>query len=244
MESHNSDERLKALETDGYCILPDSFDSSQAAEYGRTLERVYALQRREFGPERLNAIGELGLARAPLSYDPGLLDVALNPSVLTYVQNSIAGGTAVLHSQNGFLYRLKGSPKDSTWHRGSPLKDHDAVTSKPIAICASFFIDDVFADPCMHVLPGSHKDEEKHSTSFVERRQIPIHVARGTVILLDAMLFRRWSPGEVSQLVRVIENTYTIPAIAAEIDFSEAPHVQARRNNDPLAHRILDFRRI
>jgi ectoine hydroxylase-related dioxygenase (phytanoyl-CoA dioxygenase family) len=240
MDTQYNERLLEALEHDGYCLLPECFDSAAAEEWGRRLELVYALQRREFGHNRLRTIGELGLVRAPLRYDPQFLDIALSEPVLAYVRNSIAGGIPILHSQNGFLYRLKNAPSEVQWHRGSPLEEQTAVTSKPIAICASFYLDDVLDDSCMYVLPGSHKCEDLPSKSFIHRNQTPIRASRGTVVLVNAMLFRRWSPG-ASRVVRLIEHTYTIPLIKAEINFAGPPHVQARASIDPLARTVLDI---
>src|SRR5437763_10203884 len=79
-------------------VLTDSFREE-------TRERMYAARRavvREVGEERLARAGEMGVLRLMFRHDPFFFKFLELPEVLAAVDATVTG-TAILHTQNGFI---------------------------------------------------------------------------------------------------------------------------------------------
>lgn len=237
-KGQKNNQNLEELRIRGFTVLSEVINESQLSECRRKLDEVYAVQKEEFGVERLKAINEENLARSPLSYDPFFVDLALHKVVVDLAHEAIGGGYVLLHLQNGIINHPKREHHQSSWHRDLPYQEF--VSSRPLAIGALFCIDDFTKETgCTYVLPFSHREEKFPSDEYVAMQEVPVEAPAGSVILFDAMLFHRAGHNTSNRIRRGVNHVYSIPIIKQQIELMAASYVKARTEIDPWAAKIL-----
>lgn len=201
----------------GFAVLDSGYDAEALAEIESEFERVRALYVARYGRERLAQCAELHTVRAPLTLGSRrLLDLALNPVLLSAVSQLIAG-KFMLNQQNGVINPPRETYNQGKWHRDLPYQHF--VSSRPIAINALFCLDAFnFENGGTFVLPASHKSEPFPSSEYVARNAVQVAAPAGSYVLLDCMLFHSGGFNRTERERRAVNHVFNIPYFKQQIN--------------------------
>jgi ectoine hydroxylase-related dioxygenase (phytanoyl-CoA dioxygenase family) len=204
----------------GFSLMENVLDEDQLSLLRDRLDATYERQLREFGEDRLAAIGDRGVCRAPLLYDPCFLALAANEDV-TAVARRLLGDWIVLTLQNGILNGPGGVHSQRAWHRDLPYQNW--TSSRPLAIGALFLIDAFTADNGgTEVLPATHLFESWPTETFVQAHRKLITAPAGSVMIFDCMVIHRAGVNRSRAVRRAINHNYAIPILKPQFDFGRA----------------------
>jgi hypothetical protein len=239
-EAHESrdelDLNLEELTRLGFTLLESGLDAGELDELRAKLTDVYA--RQAAADDTLDGSRDADIARCLLAYETCFLDLATNPALLALCRR-VFGEGFVLLQQNGVINRPARPHYQLRWHRDLPFQHW--VASRPVALSAMLCLDDfntTTGGTC--ALPGSHRDEEFPSASFVRRQEQAMTAAPGTFIVMDAMMFHRAGQNTSSDDRRGINHLIGLPFLAQQID---VPRMLAGAHmDDPFLSKYLGYR--
>lgn len=214
------DRCIEEIRLVGYSIVPSLLADDELARWRERIDRTYRQQEEEFGADRLRAINELDLCRAPLLYDPAFIGLAAHPHV-TAVVRRLLGDWFILNLQNAIINRPGTVHHQGSWHRDLPYQNF--VISRPLAINALFAIDEFSAETGGTLLvPYSHRMEVLPSDDYIDRHRIGAAAPAGSVIIFDSMLFHRAGRNSSDRIRRAVNHLYTVPIIKQQYDIPAA----------------------
>jgi ectoine hydroxylase-related dioxygenase (phytanoyl-CoA dioxygenase family) len=232
------EKHLEELNILGFSILENVLEENDLNSARAKLDSVYKQQEEELKNEiDLSEIQEANLARLPLAYDDFFLSLAINEKLISLIQQ-ILGNYFILHLQNGVINKPQIEHHQSSWHRDLPHQDF--VISKPIAISALYCIDDFNENTgATFVLPFSHRLESMPSVEFIERHAIQINAKKGSVILMNAMLFHRAGYNKSQNIRRGINHIFTSAILKQQINIPGM--LQGKFNTTPFLSMLLGY---
>ncbi|PDS33805.1 phytanoyl-CoA dioxygenase family protein [Rhizobium anhuiense] len=211
---------VEEIRNRGYTVLPDVLSYDELSGWRKRIDLTYAKQEQEFGRDRLVAIKELDLCRAPLLYDRDFLGLAEHPKIMEIVR-ALLGEWFILNLQNAIINRPNIEHHQSSWHRDLPYQNF--VISRPLSVNALFAIDDFSAQTGgTQFLPFSHKIEYLPSEQYVAANRVHGEARAGSVILFDSMVFHRAGANSSPNIRRAINQMYTVPIVKQQYDFAKA----------------------
>lgn len=228
---------LEELALYGYSVMHGVLPAEAMPEWRRRIDENYDRQLQEFGEEKLKAIRELDICRAPLLQDAAFIELALHPKVLE-VMRYVLGDWFILNLQNAIINRPGQTHHQSAWHRDLPHQNW--VISRPIAAGALFVIDEFTAmTGATLFLPTSHRHEVLPSQGWISNHAKTIEAPAGSVILFDAMIFHRAGANRSQIVRRAVNHLYTVPILKQQYDFPRALGNQPFAN--PEAPKVLGY---
>jgi ectoine hydroxylase-related dioxygenase (phytanoyl-CoA dioxygenase family) len=202
----------------GFSIVPNVLDAHTLEEACRRLDSVYQRQEHEFGQERLSAINEKNMARAPLVYDEWFLKIAAHDAVLSLVRQFL-GDYFILHLQNVIINTPDEIHHQTSWHRDLPYQNF--VISQPLSPSALFCIDDFNVETeGTFVLSFSHKFDYFPSADM-EKYKIQVTAGAWSVLLFDSVLLHCADINRCKFVRRGINNIYVVPILKQQINVSK-----------------------
>lgn len=233
----DTERQIEEITLRGYTVMQGLYDAAALDDWRARVDAVYGRQEREFGREKLAAIGDLDVARAPLLYDFEFVSMASHPRLLAVVRRML-GEWFILNVQNAIINRPRVDHHQSAWHRDLPYQNF--VISKPLALSALVTVDD-FSELTggTHVLPFTHKTEVMPSEAYVASNRVIVSAPAGSAIVFDAMLFHRAGANRSEHIRRAVNNVYSVPIIKQNYDFPRA--LGARPGLDPAVERLLGY---
>jgi len=218
--SSDIDVHVEEIRNRGYTIVANVLSADELSDWRTRIDLIYSRQEDEFGRDRLAAINELDLCRAPLLYDRSFITLAAHPRIVEIVK-LILGEWFILNLQNAIINRPGIEHHQSSWHRDLPYQNF--VISRPLSVNALFAIDDFSAQTGgTQFLPFSHKIENLPSPQYVASNYIRGEASAGSVILFDSMVFHRAGANSSTNIRRAINQMYTVPILKQQYDFSRA----------------------
>lgn len=228
----------EAVRLQGYTILPSGMTPEVLDELSTALDAVYRRQIDEIGGvERLELIGDLWTARAPLAYDPRFLDLAAHSPMLQLAER-LLDGYVLLNQQNGILNPPAQEFQQNAWHRDLPYQHF--TSSRPIAVSALFCIDDfTLSNGATNLLVASHRQEALPSDVALSRLATPIAAPRGSFIVFDSMLYHRAGDNRSDASRRAVNHVYSRALVRPQMDFPAL--LQDRYADEPRLARLLGY---
>ena len=129
------------------------------------------------------------IIRCPMAWDDAFLEL-LKLDLPIKIIRSLIGNNIQLIMQN-IITNAPGHLNDQhKWHRD--LNYQHFVSSRPIALNFLVALDDfTIENGATIVLPGSHRNESFPSDQFIDKHKVHLSAPKGSVILMDAMLYHR-----------------------------------------------------
>jgi ectoine hydroxylase-related dioxygenase (phytanoyl-CoA dioxygenase family) len=213
----SEDLQLEEFYNLGYTVIEGALNSYQIQLLSDELDKVYEIQEKEFGIEKLNSINELHLARFPLAYSEEFVKLASKKELINYVEK-ILGNYFVLHLQNGIINMPNQEHHQSSWHRDLPYQNW--TSNKPLACNVYYCLDDFNNKTgATFVLPYSHQFTNAPSQTYMEKHSLQIIAPAGSAILFNSMLFHKAGFNFTNdKLRRGINHVYVTPIITQQIN--------------------------
>ncbi len=227
---------LENLALNGFSIAESVFEQEKCELFATQLEKVYALQKEEFGEENLQKINEIDLARMPFMYDQDFYELFMHPLVLE-VTEKVLGKNYQLHLQNGIINRPEREHHQSSWHRDLPYQDW--VCSKALG-CNAFICISEFTtqNGATFVLPHSHQIDHFPSSEYVQKNEVQIQAPMGSIVFFDSMLYHRAGYNQTTNVRYGINNMFVVPILKQQIDLAAN---ESLLTNSPKINQILGF---
>ncbi|QJW84077.1 phytanoyl-CoA dioxygenase family protein [Ramlibacter terrae] len=218
-------------------MMPGLYGEDELQEWRRRVDAVYARREAGFGQQRLAAIGDRDVARAPLLYDFEFTRMAAHPRVLALMQR-VLGEWFILNVQNAIINRPSDAHHQAAWHRDLPYQNY--VITRPLAISCLVTLD-AFSEATggTQVLPFTHKTEVLPSTAYISKHRLTAAAPAGSAIIFDAMLFHRAGSNGSQQVRRGVNHVYSTPILKQNYDFPRA--LGARADLSPALERLLGY---
>lgn len=228
---------LEEVDLKGYSIIESVITPDECKKISDKLDKFEEEQQKEFGFERLQKFGELGIIRNLLEKDDYFINTILNQIVLSVI-NSILGNKRILHLQNGLVLEPKIPQKYiSKLHRDIPFLNYVGV---PICVNAFWMIDNFTKENgATWILPYSHKMFEIPSDQFIEKNAIQLEGKKGSVIIFDSRLLHKAGYNDTGDRRRAINHMYTKSFIKQQLDFPKL--VSGRYDLESETSQILGF---
>lgn len=228
-------EQIQAL---GYAIVESDLQPDEIEDVRHRLDAVYEQQVREIGgEERLRAMHDANVARAPLAYDETFLRLAAYQRVLR-IAGKLLGEYFILMLQNGVINRPAQAGRPLPWHRD--LNWQHFVSSRPLSMSAFWAIDDFTVETGgTGILPATHKLEEFPSDEYCERHEQTATMPAGSILLFDSMLFHRSGQNTSGRMRRGVNHMYTLPLLKQQISFPQM--LGGKHGDDPALRRLLGY---
>lgn len=229
---------VESLRLLGHAVVNGGYSPTELAALSNAFDRAKQAQSTLHGAGALAAIDEHYTIRAPLSLEPGFLELATNPVVLRLCE-ALLGDRFILNQQNGIINPPHaGTYNQGAYHRDLPYQHF--VTSRPLALNALFCLDGFTAENgATKVISGSHKQEAFPSDGAVATLEAQVIAPAGSFIILDGMVFHSGSVNRTAAPRRAINHVYTLPFIKQQI---ELPAILGDiYRDDPVLGRLLDY---
>lgn len=203
----------------GVTIIPNAFSKAEMAYVRRRLYKIYAQQVAEIGGEHnLLLINDANIVRSPLAYDEAFVAIAKHPTALA-VARTCLGPKISLASQVGILNKPGAKNYVENWHR--ELQYQHMTTSRPLAVQTLLTVDEFTPENgATFFLYGTHLFENFPSDDFVRKWQVQIEAPAGSLIMFDSLLYHRSAPNRSDRERIAINNFYTLPILAQQIDLA------------------------
>ncbi len=208
-------QQVENIKRDGYTILENVISCEECKLVSSKLDALEEQQRLEFGIKRLEELNEVGIIRALIAYDDYFANFILHPTVYPIV-SKILGESAIIHLQNGIVVHPQKKHGQSHFHTDLAK---DFVTSKPLSINVFWMISD-FNDKtgATWVVPGTHKESERPSDSYLEKNSIQLNAKAGSVFIFDSMLIHKGGSNTSDNPRRAVNHQYTRAFIKQQIN--------------------------
>jgi ectoine hydroxylase-related dioxygenase (phytanoyl-CoA dioxygenase family) len=205
----------------GVTVIPNAFTKDEMEYVRGRLHDIYAQQCEEIGGEaNLHLINDANIVRSPLVYDDVFVRVAKHPMALA-VARACLGDKISLASQVGILNKPGAKNYVENWHR--ELQYQHLTTSRPLAVQTLLTVDEFTKDNgATFFLHGTHLFENFPSDEFVRKWQTQIEAPAGSLIMFDCLLYHRSAPNRSDRERLAINNFYTLPILAQQIDLASS----------------------
>jgi ectoine hydroxylase-related dioxygenase (phytanoyl-CoA dioxygenase family) len=205
----------------GVTIIPNAFAREEMEYIRGRLHEIYAQQCEEIGgEENLHLINDANIVRSPLVYDDAFVRVAKHPTALA-VARACLGENISLASQVGILNKPGARNYVENWHR--ELQYQHFTTSRPLAVQTLLTVDEFTQqNGATFFLYGTHLFENFPSDDFVRKWQVQIEAPQGSLIMFDCLLYHRSAPNRSDRERLAINNFYTLPILAQQIDLASS----------------------
>lgn len=233
----DAERHAEEIAVKGYTILTGLCPAGELALWRDRIDTLHARQESAFGRERLAAMHELDMCRAPLLHDFEFLALARHPRVLEVVRLML-GDWFILNLQNAIINRPGTVHHQSAWHRDLPYQNH--VISRPLAINALWAMDPFSAETGgTEVVPFTHRTEVLPSDAYIAGHLEVAEAPPGSVILFDSMLLHRAGRNRSDVVRRAVNHLYTKPILKQFYDFPRA--LGPRPDLDEADARLLGY---
>lgn len=215
--STEEEKHLESFRNLGFSVIPDVLNDTELVTLRSELDRVYDLQEKDFGAERLALINETDLARFPMVHSESFARLASKRELNTYVEK-ILGNYYVLHLQNGVINRPGKEHHQSSWHRDLPYQNW--VSSEPLACNLYYCLDDFTAETgATFMLPFSHKIDHAPSGDYFSKNAVQVIARAGSVMLFDSMVFHKAGyNSSTSNIRRGVNHMFVKPFISQQMN--------------------------
>jgi len=217
--SNAVERHVEELRRVGVTIIPEAFSREQMEYARKRLHEIYALQVEEIGgEENLRLINDANIVRSPLVYDEAFVAIAKHPTALA-VARACMGDKISLASQVGILNKPGAKNYVENWHR--ELQYQHFTSSRPLAVQTLLTVDEFTKENgATFFLYGTHLFENFPSDDFVRKWQVQIEAPAGSLIMFDCLLYHRSAPNRTDRERLAINNFYTLPILAQQIDLA------------------------
>lgn len=221
----------------GFTIVEGAISQNTLEAWRTKIDDVYVEQETKYSKDKLAAIQELDMCRAPLLYDKSFLDLAQVDKVLEIV-SLLLGQHFILSLQNAIINRPDRVHHQTSWHRDLPHQNY--VSTRPLSVTALFAIDEFTLETgATHVVPFSHKLESMPSEAYLRSHTVSAVAPAGSVIIFDSMLFHRAGENTSTNIRRAVNHMYTIPIMKQQYDFPNSFRGSAELTS--IEKRLLGF---
>jgi len=228
---------VEEIKINGFTIIEDVLTSDELKKYREKIDKIYHIQEKNFGIDKLYKINEINMCRMPLKYDDYFINIATNRIVLKVVEK-ILGKFYILNLQNAIINKPNQEHHQSSWHRDLPYQNW--VISKPLSINALFCIDDFSVETGgTIVVPYTHKLEILPSDEYIERHAITVNAKAGSVIVFDSMLLHKAGFNSSNIIRRAVNHQYQIALLKQFYDFPKA--LKGKFKEDPFLAQLLGY---
>jgi ectoine hydroxylase-related dioxygenase (phytanoyl-CoA dioxygenase family) len=217
----------------GFQVFSDFLNEEEINIYKEKINQTYKKQLEEFGEERISAIKENNMVRAPLLYDAEFLKLIKNEKILKIVKD-ILGEHAILSLQNSIIIPPNQGHHQSFYHRD--IIHQDFVSSRPLGINLYFCLDDYNQEnggTCF--IAKSHKMDKL--PDFFE--EVSPNVKAGSVILFDSMIYHKAGINKTNTHRYGINNMFTLPFLKQQINFPYA--LNGKYSEEYPLNRLLGY---
>lgn len=217
--SNDIDRHVEEIRRVGMTVIPDAFTAQEMAYARSRLYEIYDRQVAEIGGEdKLLLINDANIVRSPLAYDECFVAIAKHPTALA-VARACLGNKISMASQVGILNKPSSNNYVEHWHR--ELQYQHFTSSRPLAVQTLLAVDEFTAENGgTFFLYGTHLFENFPSDDFVVKWQVQSAVPAGSLIMFDCMLYHRSAPNFTARDRVAINNFYTLPILAQQIDLA------------------------
>lgn len=226
------------LRTLGYAIIESDLTAEEIDDLRERLDVIYQKQVDEIGGEdRLRAMKDANVARAPLVYDDKFLRLATYEHVLRIAER-LLGDYFILMLQNGVIAHPDQGFRTVPWHRD--LNWQHFVSSRPLALSAFWAIDDFTVETGgTGLLPATHKIEEFPSDEFCARHEITATMPAGSVLIFDSMVYHRSGQNTSDRIRRGVNHMYSLPLLKQQLSFPQM--LGGKYSDDPKLGKLLGY---
>jgi ectoine hydroxylase-related dioxygenase (phytanoyl-CoA dioxygenase family) len=232
---------LASIRGDGFAIVEDVLSP---ALLERTRDAMYGVHERilaEFGRQRLERAGELGVLRLMLRYDGHFYSLLELDEVLDVVDASLSSA-AILHLQNGLILPSGGghgatAQRPTRFDRAFPRYLDGYVASINTFLAIDEF---TTADGAMLLVPGSHQRPQPPDRAEIEAA-VPAICPAGSMLVFDSTL---WHAAAVNRSGRdrlAIDPQFTRPFITPQIDYVRALGDEMVLRREPRTQQLLGW---
>lgn len=217
--SSDVDRHVEEIRRIGVTIIPNAFTKEEMEYARRRMYEIYDEQAAEVGGEdKLAEIKDANIVRSLLVYDDCFYRIVKHPMALA-VARACLGNKISLASQVGIINRPGTRNYVENWHR--ELQYQHLTTSRPLAVQTLVAVDEFRADNgATFFLNGTHLFENFPSDDFVRKWQVQGLAATGSIFMFDCLLYHRSSPNFSNKDRLAINNFYTLPILAQQINFA------------------------
>lgn len=209
------------LKNIGYCIVEGVFSPTQCEYFKNGIDEALRKIHLELGLERIQKTNEIGVARLPMKFHPGFLDLLANLEIQQIVDR-ILGDTSILHLQCGFALasaaktKLSGASYQQTFHMDFPRYLESYLASLNILVAVSPFHAE---NGATLVVPGSHQKAVKPPEDYLRRRTVPATCPAGSIVLFDSTLWHAAGQNLTSETRYAINHQFTRSFIKPQMDY-------------------------
>lgn len=214
------DRAVRALEVDG-CVVVHNVLSGQLQQSLR--EAMGVAQTgidRDIGRQRLLAAKEIGVLRAPMSYDPRFYDLLALPQVLAILDATVSS-TAILHLQNGLVLPPANNGRADSQFQHSFHRDFPRHLNGYLASINTIFAIDDFNDHngATLVVPGSHQLPARPDETEMRLNALPVVCPAGSMIVFDSTLWHAAGQNLSSADRLAVNQQFTRSFVKQQLDY-------------------------
>lgn len=229
----------EAIALDGCTVLPRVLTAAELDDLRNAIDELRARAHEAGGGrERLAAINEADIVRAPLALDERFLGLAAHPRILAVLE-AVLGHYFIVMQQNAVVNPPAGEHyHQSAFHRDLPYQHF--TTSRPLAANVLICIDPFDASTGgTFFVPGSHLHEQFPSDDYVRGAERQIEAAPGSALIMNSMLYHRAGTNHSAQRRRGVNTVYALPFVKQQIVLPGL--LGGRYADDPKLARLLGY---
>jgi hypothetical protein len=229
------DGHVEEIDYLGYTVIDSGLKSGELDAIRESIDSNYERQLAETAQTSMKS--DADILRCPLVYDDIFVRVATIEPLMEICRRSL-GPNFVLLQQNAIINRPTTKEFQSRWHRD--LTYQHFVISKKLALNALLCVDDFTLETGgTVVLPGTHVIETFPSARFVNKHEISVSAKRGSILILDAMLFHRSGFNVSGRNRRGVNHLIGRPLLVQQIDVPRL--LEGRHSDDAFLSRYLGY---
>jgi ectoine hydroxylase-related dioxygenase (phytanoyl-CoA dioxygenase family) len=237
------DRAIEQIRLLGYASIDGGYTAEAIGAFSDAFDRARLRQEELYGGRAaLEAIGEHQTIRLPMLYEPLLLELATNASILEIARRTI-GEYVILNQQNGVINPGVSTSSPYTqarYHRDLPYQHF--VASRPLCLTALFCLDPFTAENgATWIVPASHKEEAFPSDAVVDAARVQVPAPAGSFLVLDAMTFHAGGVNRTNRDRRGVNHVLTIPMIKQQIALPTALGDTFVSADDRMRRQLLGY---
>ncbi len=233
---------LDQLRGQGYAIVEGVLSADLIEKTRAAMYRVDEQIGREIGKERLERAGELGILRLMFKFDPLFFRFLEVPEALAVVDATL-GETAILHTQNGFVFPslpelVRGTIFQNSFHRDFPRHLNGYVASVNVMFAIDAFSE---SNGATFVVPGTHQREQPPTVDEMNDAAVAVDCSPGAMLVFDSTLWHAAGRNRSGADRLAINHQFTRSYIKQQIDYVRALGADVVLAQPPRTQQLLGW---
>ena len=233
---------LEGVRHKGFAVVTNVLDSSFIEQTRAAMYRVQEKIQKDVGEERLQRAGEMGVLRLMPKYDPFFVRFLEVPEDLAVIDHTVSG-TAVLHTQNGFILTSLPDREAPPIFQNSFHQDFPRVLNGYLAsVNTMFAIDDFSAENgATLIVTGTHQKSPPPDSNYLQANSMPMVCQAGSMFVFDSTLWHAAGANISGKDRLAVNHQFTRSYFKQQIDYVRALGAELIQTLRPRTQQLLGW---